>query len=234
MAASVLGLDLNEVKGVVVHNLAVVPDFLLSPRAKFEERFERENPFADAVPFAAVMFVLPAAAGAALGLASSIDGSSIAYISVGIVTSWLIYGIFLHGFAFLLGARRGVRNTLAAYLYVIGMLQPVLVVLLWAITWIAPGAVSFREITSFGGSGAAAIVASGNYLSFGWSAMYRCVAGVLILGYFAIALVPAQRITLLRSSLASLGSFIFFLAVYLTLFAIGYLAGSESLLRLSI
>jgi hypothetical protein len=93
------------------------------------------------------------------------------------------------------GARRGFRYTIAAYLYVIGFLQPVLVAVLWAIVWLFPDAVSYREISiGLGGSGAAEVLATGNFFSLPAVALYRLASGVLILCYFAACLVPAQGI----------------------------------------
>jgi hypothetical protein len=233
MADKLLGLDLDGIKKAIIEHLALLPTVLLKPRSSFARLLASDRPLADAIPFALVLFVLSAAAGAALGLGSAIEASNVAYLAAGVVTAWVMYGIFLHGFAFVLGARRGMEYTIAAYLYVMAALQPVLVMVLSAVTWLAPGAVTMREIRGLGGSGAGQAIAQGNFLDQGWDAAVRVLASLLILVYFGIALVPAQRISARRAILASALSFVFFLVIYLAISFVGALTGT-SLQRLFI
>lgn len=192
--------------------LSALPDFLIRPRATLAPWLAEENPLPGAITVAGIMLGVGAGAAAALKLGQAIELSSIMFITAGTVAIWIVYGLFLHAFAYLAGARRGFRYTIAAYLYVIGFLQPVLVAILWAIAWVVPDAISYREITiGLGGSGAAGVLTAGNFISLEAAALYRVASGALILFYLAACLVPAQRIGALRASAAAIGSFLFFL-----------------------
>ena len=200
------------ITAAIVERLAQLPEFLIRPGKSFAACFKAEDPFPNAVAFAAVMFSVGIAASAAVGIGSSIELSHVTILTVGSVALWVTYAIFLHGFAFVFGARRGIKLTITAYLYVMGFLQPVFVLVVYAITWIVPGAVTYGHIRrGLGGSGAAEVIASGNFLSFDANALYRVVSGFLILFYFAIGLAKAHHISVFRSFAASGASAVFFL-----------------------
>ena len=59
------------------------------------------------------------------------------------------------------------------------------------------------------------VLTSGNFVSAPAVAIYRFLSGVLILTYFAVCLATAQRISLVRSSIAAVASCLFFLIVFL-------------------
>ncbi len=193
--------------------LSQIPDFLLHPRRTTTPWLENPNPLPRALKTAGALLVVSAAALAALKLDEPVELSSVVFVATGTVTVWILYGMFLHVFAFLTGARKGVKYTVAAYLYVIAFLQPLFTAALWGIVWLVPGGVSQRDITlGLGGSGSARAIVSGQFLSLESAVIFRLVSGLLILFYFAAVLIPAQQISWFRSALASSLSFLFFLA----------------------
>lgn len=206
----------STIKKSTIGYLSALPEFLLHPRRTIAPWLDKENPITDAIKLAGAMLAIGAGAAAAIKLGHTIEASSISFITAGTVAIWMIYGLFLHVFAYIAGARRGFRYTVTAYLYVIGFLQPVLVAILWGIVWLLPGAVSYREITvGLGGSGAMGVLTSGNFVSADAAVIYRFLSGALILTYFAACLATAQRISLVRSSFAAIASCLFFFIVFL-------------------
>jgi hypothetical protein len=198
--------------------LSALADFLVHPRQTVTPWLAQSDPLPAAIKIAAVMLGIGASAAAALKVGKDIELSSIAFITVGTVAIWVLYGLFLHVCAYVAGARRGFRYTIAAYLYVIGFLQPVLVGVLWAIVWLFPDAISYREISiGLGGSGAAQVLTAGNFFSLPAVALYRLASGTVILFYFAACLAPAQGIGTMRSAVAAIISFAFFLIVFLVM-----------------
>ena len=185
---------------LLIERLQQLPQFIIHPRATFSEVFKHQADFAAAVIFAAGMLFIGISVAFVLRITDKIEISSPAYIYVGTIVIWVMYAIFLHVFAYILGARRGIEYTIAAYLYVISFLQPVFVLVFFALTKIFQGTADYREITAktLGGSGLARtiVLAKGKFLGSDVAFYYRLISGILILSYFAIALSQAQRISI--------------------------------------
>ncbi len=225
---------IESVRKTLARELGRLLDILLHPRRSIREYAEAEAPLGDALVFAAVMLGIGSAMATVLGLAGSLGAASLAYQTVGMMAVWVLYALFLHGIAVLFGARAGARKTAVAYLYAVGALQPILVLLLVAIAWLVPEAVGYQEVMRIGGmSGAASLVISEYVgLSSEASAYYRAVGGVLIATYFSLGLAEAQRLSMVRAVFATLFSFAVFLALYLFFWFLGEVLGIETLVRL--
>ncbi|MFL6655050.1 MAG: hypothetical protein ACJ8KA_09670 [Sulfurifustis sp.] len=235
-AEKTLDLTQKTVDRLLVEHLTRLPRFLIHPRATFADIFKSEPSLADAIVFAAVMTFIGIAVAFALKITAKIELSSIGFVYVGNVVLWIIYAVFMHGFAVLFGSERGIEYTIAAYLYAVGYLQPVLAILLFGLSQMTGTKVDYREIRSLGGSGSALLLARGNFVPGNTVFLYRAIAGLLILIYFALALAEAQQIGLLRASLASAASllcwFVFFAIVYLISKALANGAIGTALVRM--
>jgi hypothetical protein len=202
------------VRQLFIEPLTLLPEFLLHPARFISERFQDRAPLAQSISSALIFFVLGVAASVAIGIEKQADLSSALFLSIGTITLWMGYAIFLHVFAVGFGARRGFNFTIAAYLYLMGFLQPVFVVTLWLLTLFVPESVTHRTIGAFGPSGFAHFVAAGRFFSEDLANIYRAVSSVLILTYFAITLSAAHKLRLWRGIAAAVLSFVFFYVVF--------------------
>lgn len=68
---------------------------------------------------------------------------------------WLVYGIIFHFVAVKLGGAGEIRQSISAFLYVLGTLHPILIFLVYLLSTIFPGAISYdltlRDITRYSG-----------------------------------------------------------------------------------
>lgn len=225
--------SIRGVKAFVFDYLAQFPDFLVKPTRFFQARFERGSNLGDALLFAAIMAGIGFAVSVALRTGDKrLEVAATAWATLGNVTLWLMYAIFMHPFAFIAGARRGMTRTLAAYLYTISALQPVFIVALFAIQAVVPGAVQWQELKTLGGSGAGQLIAEGNMLTDKAVTYYRAIGGIVILTYFAIGIAVGHRLAWWRCGLAVTGSLLFFVVGNFFVYLLASLTGLESLVRL--
>jgi len=220
-------------RSALVQPLLDCPQFLRRPRQYLLTRTQREAPLAHAMVTAVVLFAAGLVAALTIGAARGAEISSAVFLSVGTVALWLGYAFFLHGFLYLIGARRGVPYTFAAYLYVMGFLQPVFAAALFLVTAFFPDAVDHRTVSvGFGGSMGANLVAEGRW--FGGEAVeyFRVATGSLILSYFAVASAAAHRIATWRGAAASVTSFAFFVVAFFLLYLADSFGGSGVVARL--
>jgi len=205
----------------------------VTPRATFRRLFAGDIPFQTSLIYAIAMFVVAAAASGVLGLNGKIEPSSALYFAVGTVVIWLAYASFMHGFVYIVGARRGIRATITAYLIVIASLQPIFVLLLAAVVSFWPNSVTYQQIGSvmLGASAGGEILASGRFLTESSADILRIVCGAIIMVYFVVAVVEAQKISLLRATLAGLLSLAFWFVAYTALTIVTYLTGLTPLFR---
>jgi len=209
------------------------PRFLLHPRRYVLARTQMDPPVLHALASATVLFVVGFVAAVAIGATRGAAPVSASLLSLGTVVLWLGYAAFLHPFARLLGARRGLAYTMTSYLYVMGFLQPVFAGALFLVTVLVPDAVAHRTIAAgFGGSMGAYIIAEGRFFGGDASAYFRAASGALILGYFAIAVAAAHRIAVWRGVVASALSLAFFACAFLALLALDRVFGIGVIQRL--
>jgi len=217
----------------LVQPLLDCPQFLLNPRQYVLTRTQREAPLAHALVSATVLFAAGLVVALTIGAAKGAEASSALFLTVGTVLMWLGYALFLHAFLFLFGARRGLPYTFAAYLYVMGFLQPVFAAALFLVSAFFPDAVDHRTVSvGFGGSMGANLVAQGRW--FGGEAVeyFRVATGGLILAYFAVASAAAHRIAVWRGVAASVASFVFFVVAFFALYLADSFGGSGVVARL--
>lgn len=220
------------VRQLFVEPLTLLPEFLLHPGRFISERFQARAPLAQSISSALILSVLGVAASVAIGVTKQADVSSALFLSIGTITLWMGYAIFLHVFALAFGARRGFNFTITAYLYLMGFLQPVFVVTLWLITLFIPGSVTDRTIGVYGGSGFAHLIAKGRFFSEDAANIYRGVSSILILTYFAITLSAAHKLRLWRGIAAAVLSFAFFFVVFFIAYALNTAFGNGVINRL--
>jgi hypothetical protein len=197
-----------------------VPELWLHPRRTYQSLLAEPESLERGLAFAGLMFAVSFAAAAALGVPGRLELSAIAYLTLGTVVLWFAYAILMHAFVYLVGGRKGVRSTVAAYLFTIGAVQPLLVLLLATVLLAFPESVTMRDISSFGGSGSGRLMVKGRLLDGDVALLLRAVSGLLIAFYFAPAVAAAQALSLVRASSAVLLSLLFWIAFY----AIGALA----------
>jgi TIR domain-containing protein len=221
-------------RDVLTRPLIECPQFLRAPGQYVLTRTQREAPLGHALASSTVLFLLGLVAAIAIGAAQRAEPASAIFLALGTVTLWLGYAAFLHVFSWFLGARRGLPFTVTAYLYVMGFLQPVFAGMLFLVTVFVPGAVKYQAVTlGFGGSGAAVVVGQGRLFAHDASLLFRTASGMLILGYFAVAVAAAHRIKLWRGLTASALSFVFFLAGFGVLLLLDQLLAIGIITRLA-
>jgi hypothetical protein len=218
-AAPIVDLTDKSILQSLVDRLVNLPDFLVHPVRSFDQLFAAGADLKEAILFAAAMVFAGVAVSYVLNAARKIELSSVVYSYVGSVVLWMLYGLFLHVFVWLAGGHGGVRTTVAAYLYAMAILQPILPLVFFALGRVLQPKVERRSVWltwTFGGSGAASGVYVGKkkFLTANVGVWFRLMSGVLILTYFAIAVACAHQMPLWRGALAALMSFVFFLVAF--------------------
>jgi hypothetical protein len=112
----------------------------------------------------------------------------------------------------------GLLRTIDAYCFVIGILQPVLAFVLFALSYNFPEHYEFEEIQRhFGPSGSVSVLVVGHGASWGFAdiglAIYRFISSLLISVYLCPALSVAHRLPLRRGVVAILTVALFFLGL---------------------
>jgi hypothetical protein len=204
----------GEAARVAFATCLAVPEIWLHPRRTYQGLLTEPAALERGLAFAGLMFAVSFAAAAAFGVPGRLEFSAIAYLTLGAVVLWFAYAVFMHAFVYLVGGRNGIRSTVAAYLFAVGAVQPLLVLLLGAVLLAFPESVNMRDISSLGGSGSGGLLASGRLLEGDVALTLRAVSGLLIAFYFAPAAAAAHSVSLARASLAVLLSFLFWLAFY--------------------
>ena len=204
-----------------IEPLTLLPKFLLHPARFISERFQDRAPLAQSISSALIFFGLGVAVSVAIGIEKQAEVSNALFLSIGRILLWMGYAIFLHVFAVVFGARRGLNFTIAAYVYLMGFLQPVFVVTLWLLTLLVPGSVTHRTIervygSLFGPQFAHVVVnvTPERFFSENLVLIFRVVSGVLIMTYFAITLSAAHKLRLWRGIAAAVLSFAFFFVFF--------------------
>ncbi len=200
-----------------LRDLTDLPKFLLHPRITLAPRLDELEPVKRALLFSMGMVAVSFACASVLKVTAGPELTNLAYTTAGTVVFWFIYAWFLHGFVYVFGGRRGASRTIASYLYIAGFLQPIVVVLLYALTWISTEPVVFEDLTIGGGSGVALFMVTGAHLNGDIALAFRAIVGALILGFMAIVLPVAQSLSVVRSVFAVLTSFVFFLVGFMIL-----------------
>jgi hypothetical protein len=110
----------------------------------------------------AAYFVLGLAAFYSADSSRDLEFKHLTYMIEGTAVRWVLYGLFMHFFVLAWGGRKGFPRTVDAYAYTIGILQPVLAFVIFALTLIYPTDYKW-EIGGgrmAGGSGGAFIIAT--------------------------------------------------------------------------
>jgi hypothetical protein len=223
----------RSLRSLLIQPLVDCPQFLLRPRPYVLTRTQKGPPIEHALSSATVLFIAGLVAALAIGAAQDAELSTAVLLTIGTVTLWLGYAMFLHLFSWLLGARRGLAYTACAYLYVMGFLQPVFAWALFLVSVFLPDAVTHQTIAAgLGGSASANLLAEGRFFAADAVALFRAASGCLILGYFAVAVAAAHRIAIWRGIVASVASFTFFLFAFILLYAVDAAAGLGIIQRL--
>ncbi len=220
-------------RSALVQPLLDCPRFLSRPRSYVLTRTQKGPPLGQALASATVLFVAGLVAALAIGAAQDAELSTAILLTVGTVTLWLGYAMFLHLFSWLLGARRGLAYTVSAYLYVMGFLQPVFAWALFLVSVFVPDAVAHQTIAAgLGGSMSANLLAEGRFFAADAVALFRGASGCLILAYFAIAVAAAHRLPVWRGIAASVASLLFFVFAFVLLYVVDASAGVGIIQRL--
>jgi hypothetical protein len=215
-----------------VSRLLDIPTFLIEPRVAVGKLFGSNYRVGKGIVAGAAYFVLGLAAFYSAGSSRDLEFKHLTYMIEGTAVRWVLYGLFMHFFVLAWGGRKGFGRTIDAYAYTIGILQPVLAFVIFALTFIYPTDYKW-EIGGgrmVGGSGGAFILATLIFKGLAPTGvlLFHMIGSILICFYMSPAFSVAHGIRLWRGIGATATSVAFFLVIYIIILAFGSLAGMIS------
>src|ERR1700694_78524 len=144
----------------VVQRILDIPAFLVKPSEALQQLFGPNYRTGRGVVAGLGYLALGIATFYAAGAARGVDFTHLRYLIEGSAVTWVLYGLFMHFFVRLWGGRKGFARTIDAYAYTIGILQPVLAFVLFALSFVFPIDYRWDVVQrSLGASGTSQIIA---------------------------------------------------------------------------